>query len=323
MPYANAAERKAHVKAKRLADPEFNAQYLAKRRAQKARARIRKREAKPPRIPKPYCAHGHPRTANNLTPHGACKECRRAYKKRVRDAKPKAVRIHSPKPTRAQVRERERIHEAKRLGQSVVLPWADYLVAKAASALSPEERQRRHKVSQRKNLDKLKAKRLEGKWYAGLTHEEKFLIGALSSLVKKNEYNKAYAVKKRKEDPVFRDKANARSKAYSKTKTGLEKARARKHKREANKRGNGGSFSAQEWSHLKSIHGKCLGCGLAEAEILSLGRKLVPDHVRPLVKGGTSNIDNIQPLCHGVGGCNNHKSARWIDYRPGFPLEIT
>jgi len=109
MPYANAAERKAHVKAKRLADPEFNAQYLAKRRAQKARARIRKREAKPPRIPKPYCAHGHPRTANNLTPHGACKECRRAYKKRVRDAKPKAVRIHSPKPTRAQVRERERI----------------------------------------------------------------------------------------------------------------------------------------------------------------------------------------------------------------------
>jgi hypothetical protein len=54
--------------------------------------------------------------------------------------------------------------------------------------------------------------------------------------------------------------------------------------------------------------------------LASLGLKLVPDHVLPLSKGGTSFILNIQPLCHAYAagtpaGCNNLKGAQFIDYR--------
>ena len=53
---------------------------------------------------------------------------------------------------------------------------------------------------------------------------------------------------------------------------------------------NGGSFSAAEWQALREAYGnRCLACGLE--------KPLTPDHVIPLVLGGRSDIENIQPLC--------------------------
>jgi len=70
-------------------------------------------------------------------------------------------------------------------------------------------------------------------------------------------------------------------------------------------RGNGGSFTVQEWQELcEKYHNKCLCC--KEEKFLTV------DHVVPVSKGGTSNIDNIQPLCT---SCNCTKQARVIDYR--------
>jgi hypothetical protein len=84
-----------------------------------------------------------------------------------------------------------------------------------------------------------------------------------------------------------------------------------------------GSWTLAQWESLKaSFNNRCLNCGLDEAQLAVLNRTLSPDHVRPLAKEGTNDLSNIQPLCHGKGGCNNRKHTKWIDYRGGFSLEI-
>ena len=95
-----------------------------------------------------------------------------------------------------------------------------------------------------------------------------------------------------------------------------DKVKAKQHNRRVRKLGNGGSFTGEQWKSLKDLHGnKCLCCFLTEPELLTLGRKLVPDHIRSIVNGGSNDISNIQPLCHGKGGCNNHKGTKFVDYR--------
>ena len=72
----------------------------------------------------------------------------------------------------------------------------------------------------------------------------------------------------------------------------------------------------EEWIALKAFYlNRCLCCGRVEAELLARGLMLVPDHVQPLVMGGMNDRSNIQPLCHGKGGCNNKKGPRHLDYR--------
>src|ERR1700722_4518236 len=67
----------------------------------------------------------------------------------------------------------------------------------------------------------------------------------------------------------------------------------------------GGSYTSLQWVYLcEKYNLRCLRCGKK--------RKLTPDHVIPVSKGGTSNISNIQPLC---GPCNSSKGARSTDYR--------
>ena len=116
------------------------------------------------------------------------------------------------------------------------------------------------------------------------------------------EQNKAW----KKANP---DKINAyHRKAYH---TNPGKKLAHMHKRRARKSGAGGSYTNEEWLNLKTQYGYvCLCCGRHESE-----RKLSADHVVPVSKGGSSNIDNIQPLCR---NCNSAKNAKHIDYRPLF-----
>jgi 5-methylcytosine-specific restriction endonuclease McrA len=67
----------------------------------------------------------------------------------------------------------------------------------------------------------------------------------------------------------------------------------------------GGSFTAEEWRSLCVFYNsKCLCC--------KKHKPLEPDHVVPVSKGGTSCIDNIQPLCR---SCNARKNDNTIDYR--------
>ena len=67
-----------------------------------------------------------------------------------------------------------------------------------------------------------------------------------------------------------------------------------------------GKYSVGEWRALcaKYDH-RCLCCGEQ--------KPLTPDHIKPLSRGGTNTIDNIQPLCL---DCNMHKATKETDYRP-------
>ena len=77
------------------------------------------------------------------------------------------------------------------------------------------------------------------------------------------------------------------------------------NRRNRRKEDNGGSHTAEEFKSLCEHYGnRCLCCREA--------KPLIADHVIPVVKGGTSDISNIQPLCK---QCNQRKNVHIRDYR--------
>lgn len=74
----------------------------------------------------------------------------------------------------------------------------------------------------------------------------------------------------------------------------------------AKRKANGGNFTTDEWLDLCSSFGNvCVGCGTDE--------RLTIDHIIPITQGGSSGIENLQPLCK---PCNSSKGSRVIiDYR--------
>ncbi len=74
-------------------------------------------------------------------------------------------------------------------------------------------------------------------------------------------------------------------------------------------RGNGGSHTQEEWRQLcEQFDNRCACCGRKT--------RLTKDHIIPVTQGGTSDIDNLQPLCQ---SCNSCKGRKIIDYR--VPLD--
>lgn len=75
------------------------------------------------------------------------------------------------------------------------------------------------------------------------------------------------------------------------------------------KKSLGGHFTLEEWTKKKEMFDyRCLWCEKKEPEI-----KLSADHRIPISKGGSSNIENIQPLCR---NCNSKKRDRFIIFTP-------
>lgn len=81
---------------------------------------------------------------------------------------------------------------------------------------------------------------------------------------------------------------------------------ARTQHRRARKKGNGGEYTADEWKALcQQYNNCCLACNRDDVT-------LTVDHVIPLIRGGSNDISNIQPLCK---SCNSKKNTKIIDYR--------
>jgi 5-methylcytosine-specific restriction endonuclease McrA len=67
-----------------------------------------------------------------------------------------------------------------------------------------------------------------------------------------------------------------------------------------------GSHTTADWRALcRKYDNRCLCCG-------NTGR-IERDHIIPIIKGGSNDIENIQPLCR---RCNCSKGQQTIDYRP-------
>jgi len=68
-----------------------------------------------------------------------------------------------------------------------------------------------------------------------------------------------------------------------------------------------GSHTFGEWENLKKQYDfTCPCCNKQEPEI-----KLTEDHIVPVSRGGSNNIENIQPLCV---SCNSKKNTKIIYY---------
>jgi 5-methylcytosine-specific restriction endonuclease McrA len=159
-----------------------------------------------------------------------------------------------------------------------------------------------HQEHHKKNADKAHARnnaRSQERWhndpeYRKKKNAQKKISGQKPELQAKRKMWDKARYERDKADPNHRVKRRPMDRVHA-------------AKRRAWKKGNGGTYTLQEWQALCDKYGnKCLKCG-------KTGELLHVDHVIPLARGGRNDIANLQPLC---GKCNRHKSAKHIDYRP-------
>lgn len=127
-----------------------------------------------------------------------------------------------------------------------------------------------------------------------------------------NFYHKSAKGKLAKRKYQQSEKHRATRKRYKNSPKGRANVRKHENVRRTRKTQAGGSYTGFEWFTLcKFYEFSCLKCGK-----VFLFEELTVDHIKPVSKGGTSFIWNLQPLCV---SCNTGKGDRKIDYRKSLP----
>ena len=149
-----------------------------------------------------------------------------------------------------------------------------------------------------------KEKKFSNKYYKehkdNLEFKEKKNVKSKKYYKEHPEERKEYSKKYYKEHPEQR-------KEYSKKyyKEHPEQGKIYDHRRRTRKKGNGGSYTLKEIRKLrKESEGICKGYNRKPHYVGE--DKLTIDHIIPVVKGGTNNIENIQLLCK---SCNCSKGT--------------
>lgn len=138
-----------------------------------------------------------------------------------------------------------------------------------------------------------------------------------------NEYQKKRQKEHRKKNTDYAQRVRRRKREYARSPQGkkvvrqwrkknIHKILEYNRKRTLKKRDVKGTHTNKEWLELKEkFNNECVICGTNEESLKMKYKKpfdkLTRDHIIPLDKNGTDNIDNIQPLCV---GCNAKKQNR-------------
>jgi 5-methylcytosine-specific restriction endonuclease McrA len=179
----------------------------------------------------------------------------------------------------------------------------DNLSSRLRYKKSPEKKRKRAKIWRAANPDKVRE--MDAIWVRNNPNKRRIIAGVWAENNPEKVLESARLYRE-----THREECNERVSMWGKAHP--EKRRAYSHARRARLTGVGGSYTVEQFEALGDV---CLCCGRGVIELAEFGLMLVPDHVIPIAKGGSNDISNIQPLCHGRDGCNNHKGTKNIDYR--------
>lgn len=140
----------------------------------------------------------------------------------------------------------------------------------------------------------------------------------MNSYIKKwmrdqRKHNTKYAKRQRKIKREYNSSPEGKKVIHSWRHKNIEKILAWNRKRKLRKKGVKGSHTLKEWIELKQKYGfQCFKCHISEKELQEKWKntnftRLTRDHLVPISKGGTDNIDNIIPLCV---SCNSKKKDK-------------
>jgi hypothetical protein len=153
-----------------------------------------------------------------------------------------------------------------------------------------KEKRKREGLSAHNPIDKEKSRAYSRKYYAA--HREQEIQRSRERQLRNPELARQRAAKWKRKHPEF--------------------SRLKDIRRRARKRGLPDDFTAADWSRcLDYFHGCCAACSRPLRDLFGT-HTASADHWIPLVSPdcpGTIPV-NIVPLCHGVNGCNNHKSNK-------------
>ena len=94
--------------------------------------------------------------------------------------------------------------------------------------------------------------------------------------------------------------------------------RLRAHNYSTRKKSARGSHTRAEWEAKKKYYDRCPRCDRRWEDIPpskgSARYKITKDHIIPLLKDGTDNISNIQPLCYQCNFRKGHSLKKWSHY---------